>query len=130
MSETEKFAARFAQDLKEGAVLLLEGELGVGKTAFVRGLAQGLGVSAEVMVHSPTFTLVNEYPGDKRLIHVDLYRLNTLSEVEELALMEENKKGAILAIEWPEKGEGLWPETSIRIKIERMSPKTRKIQVG
>lgn len=94
--------ASLAADLRAGAVLLLHGPLGAGKTALVRGLAQGLGV-AEDDVSSPTFTLVHEYRGGRLpLFHADLYRLPPGASLEDLGLDELAADG-VLAIEWPER---------------------------
>ena len=103
-SEEETVAAgqRLAGSLKPGDLILLHGELGAGKTAFVRGLARGLGIMpAEVT--SPTFTLIQEYAGPRvTLQHVDLYRL-TPAEADDLGLDELVTSGAIVAIEWPDR---------------------------
>jgi tRNA threonylcarbamoyladenosine biosynthesis protein TsaE len=99
-SETAELARSIAQGLQPGSVVLLRGELGAGKTAFVRGLADGLGVS-EDQVSSPTFTLVQVYQGRLPLLHADLYRI-TAAEVEDLGLDEAGETG-VLAIEWSEK---------------------------
>ena len=97
--ETVQAAAALALDLDPGAVLLLSGELGAGKTAFVRGLARGLGLDP-AEVSSPTFTLVHEYRGGRLpLIHVDLYRLEA-SALEDIGLDEELASRGVLAIEW------------------------------
>lgn len=101
-NETADVGRRLASTLSAGSVLLLIGDLGAGKTAFVRGLAEGLGVAAEE-VSSPTFTLMQEYRGGRlKLIHVDLYRLNEAREIDELGL-EELGLDSVLAIEWAEK---------------------------
>jgi tRNA threonylcarbamoyladenosine biosynthesis protein TsaE len=103
-SEEETVAAGRAQAsrLDAGSVVLLSGDLGAGKTAFVRGLAQGLGLDPGA-VSSPTFTLVQEYRGGRLpLFHADLYRLDDPREVEELGL-DEIAAGGVLAIEWAEK---------------------------
>jgi tRNA threonylcarbamoyladenosine biosynthesis protein TsaE len=99
-AETEAVARELAAQLRPGSVLLLRGELGAGKTAFVRGLASGLGV-AEEAVSSPTFTLVQAYHGRIPLLHADLYRV-TSAEAEDLGLDEIGQEG-VLAVEWAEK---------------------------
>jgi tRNA threonylcarbamoyladenosine biosynthesis protein TsaE len=100
--ETADVGRRLAPTLTAGSVLLLIGDLGAGKTALVRGLAEGLGVAPED-VSSPTFTLMQEYRGGRvTLIHVDLYRLNNGREIDELGL-DELGLNAVLAIEWAEK---------------------------
>ena len=100
--ETADVGRKLASKLVAGSVLLLVGDLGAGKTALVRGLAEGLGVPPEE-VSSPTFTLMQEYRGGRvPLIHVDLYRLNEAREIDELGL-EELGLDSVLAIEWAEK---------------------------
>jgi tRNA threonylcarbamoyladenosine biosynthesis protein TsaE len=100
--ETERLAAALAPRLRAGDVLLLVGPLGAGKTAFVRGLARGLGVDPDD-VSSPTFTLVHEYGGGRlRLFHADLYRL-AAGDTSELGLEEAGVRDGVLAIEWPER---------------------------
>jgi len=100
--ETAAVGRRLAASVAPGSVLLLIGDLGAGKTALVRGLAEGLGVAPED-VSSPTFTLMQEYRGGRLpLIHVDLYRLNDSREIDELGL-EELGLESVLAIEWAEK---------------------------
>ena len=100
--ETHRIAAALAASLQPGAVVLLSGDLGAGKTAFVRGLAQGLGIdSADVT--SPTFTLVHEYrEGRLPLVHVDLYRLEQV-DLDELGMDSELAARGVLAIEWAER---------------------------
>jgi tRNA threonylcarbamoyladenosine biosynthesis protein TsaE len=100
--ETMAAGAALAQRLSAGDVLLLHGELGAGKTAFVRGVAQGLGARVDD-VSSPTFTLIQEYEsGRLTLYHVDLYRLAS-AEVDDLGLEELVESGGIVAIEWPDR---------------------------
>jgi len=100
--ETEALGARLAATLRAGDVVLLSGPLGAGKTAFVRGLAVGLGVSA-AEVSSPTFTLIHEYRGGRlTLFHVDLYRL-TSAGADDLGLQELGVDDGVLAIEWSER---------------------------
>ena len=101
-AETRALAARLAATLPAGSVLLLSGDLGAGKTAFVRGLAEGLGLDAEE-VTSPTFTLVHEYRGGRLpLVHVDLYRLDA-ADLDEIGLDPDLAAAGIVAVEWPER---------------------------
>ena len=101
-SDTMAVAREFAATLRAGDVVLLSGDLGAGKTAFVRGLANGLGANPDD-VSSPTFTLVHEYRGGRlTLFHADLYRLQSAT-VEELGLDERAIEQGVLAIEWPER---------------------------
>jgi tRNA threonylcarbamoyladenosine biosynthesis protein TsaE len=99
--ETERLAETLAAGLTPGAVLRLTGPLGAGKTAFVRGLARGLGIDPDE-VSSPTFTLIHEYGGRLRLFHADLYRLGPAA-AEDLGLDELGVEDGVLAIEWPDR---------------------------
>jgi tRNA threonylcarbamoyladenosine biosynthesis protein TsaE len=99
--ETSAAGERLAPRLRPGDVVLLHGDLGAGKTAFVRGLARGLGAPPDE-VSSPTFTLVQEYRGRLTLYHVDLYRLQP-HEVEDLGLDELTEAGSVVAVEWAER---------------------------
>ena len=100
--ETRSIAAALARDLAMGAVLLLTGDLGAGKTAFVKGLAEGLGVDPDE-VTSPTFTLVHEYRGGRLpLIHVDLYRLDR-ADLDEIGFDQDLAATGVVAIEWSER---------------------------
>ena len=101
-SETAAVGRELAGRLEDGTIVLLSGGLGAGKTAFVRGMAEGLGIDA-AEVSSPTFTLVQEYRGGRvTLFHVDLYRLRSI-EVDDLALDELTTDGGVMAIEWPDR---------------------------
>jgi tRNA threonylcarbamoyladenosine biosynthesis protein TsaE len=126
--ETAAVARRLAGDLEAGAVLLLSGQLGAGKTAFVRGLAAGLGIDPEE-VSSPTFTLVHEYRGGRlTLYHADLYRLDTTA-AEDLGLEERRVAEGVLAIEWPDRlAHDLHGATAIQIDI--VDERTRRITTG
>src|SRR5712671_7280058 len=100
--ETAAVGRELAATLSAGDVLLLYGDLGAGKTAFVRGLAEGLGVSRD-QVSSPTFTLIQEYRGGRLpLFHVDLYRIDDPREIDDLGL-DEIAEGGVMAIEWAER---------------------------
>jgi len=122
-AETTAVGRFVGSRLKPGSVLLIEGPLGAGKTAFVRGLAGGLGCD-EGTVTSPTFTLVQEYGGRVTLQHVDLYRLAP-AEVEDLAL-DELAEGSVMAVEWPDRWRGA-PAEAIRVTIERVDDARRRI---
>jgi len=125
--ETADVGRSLAAQLDSGAVVLLIGPLGAGKTAFVRGLAQGLGVNPDE-VSSPTFTLIQEYRGGRvPLLHVDLYRLEDPREVEDLGL-EELGERAVLAIEWAEKLPRP-PAGAVIVEIDQPDGDTRKIHV-
>ena len=118
-------ARQLAASLSEGDVLLLSGELGAGKTAFVRGLAQGLGID-EDDVSSPTFTLVHEYRGGRlTLYHVDLYRLDRAA-TDDLGLDEMGVADGVLAIEWPDRLTHTLPGARA-IDIEIVDDTTRRI---
>jgi tRNA threonylcarbamoyladenosine biosynthesis protein TsaE len=125
--ETVDAGRRLAASLAADSVVLLLGDLGAGKTAFVRGLAEGLGASP-ADVSSPTFTLIQEYrSGRIPLLHVDLYRLNNPREVEDLGL-EELGSGAVVAIEWAEKLPHAPPD-AIRILIEHLGEGERRVTI-
>jgi tRNA threonylcarbamoyladenosine biosynthesis protein TsaE len=107
--ETQALAERLEAELPTGAVLCLHGDLGAGKTCFVQGLARAMGVRRPV--GSPTFTLVNEYRGRRRLAHVDLYRLRGASDALGLGVEEYlDHFDGVVAIEWAERAEDLLPE--------------------
>ncbi|HEY0874285.1 MAG TPA: tRNA (adenosine(37)-N6)-threonylcarbamoyltransferase complex ATPase subunit type 1 TsaE [Vicinamibacterales bacterium] len=127
-SEDETVAAgeRLAQLLGPGDVVLLYGDLGAGKTAFVRGLAQGLGADP-AEVSSPTFTLVQEYHGRVTLYHVDLYRLEE-REVDDLGLEELVLGDGVVAIEWAERWRGR-PDDVIEVRIEDVGEERRRLTI-
>jgi tRNA threonylcarbamoyladenosine biosynthesis protein TsaE len=128
-SEAETAAAGrdLAVTLSAGDVVLLYGDLGAGKTAFVRGLAEGLEVPP-ADVSSPTFTLVQEYRGGRvPLVHVDLYRLDDSREIDDLGL-DEIAAGAVLAIEWAERLPNP-PGDAIRVSLEHAGEDQRQITI-
>ncbi len=125
-AETAQAAAELATGLEPGDVLLLFGDLGAGKTAFVRGLAGGLGADPEE-VSSPTFTLIQEYVGRVRLYHVDLYRIDA-REAEDLGLEELAEGPGVVAIEWAEKV-AAWFPAAIRVRIADRGGDRREITI-
>lgn len=125
--ETENFAKEFAKSLKAGDVVAFEGDLGAGKTAFVRGMAGGLDCSDSVC--SPTFAIVNEYDGKIPVFHFDMYRIETLGELYSIGFFEYLERGGICAIEWSENIYSALPQNSIFVNIQRLSENERKITV-
>lgn len=125
--ETQDFAREFAKTLSRGSVIAFEGGLGAGKTAFTRGLAEGL--SCRDSVSSPTFSIVNEYDGEIPLFHFDMYRIETLGELYSIGFFEYLERGGICAIEWSENIYSALPDDAIFVKIEQLSENERKIVV-
>lgn len=127
--ETAALAARLAPYLPPGHIVLLFGDLGAGKTAFVRGLARGLGADEDA-VSSPTFTLVQEYRGGRlTLTHVDLYRLGSVAEIDDLGLEEMGAADGILVIEWADRlVRPIAAATRVRIGITDADE--RRIEIG
>ena len=116
--ETESAGARLAQRLKPGAVVAFTGDLGAGKTAFVRGMARGLGISDRVT--SPTFTIVNEYEGGRLpLFHFDMYRLGSADELFDIGWEDYLARGGVCAVEWSENIAGALEDGCIRVDIRR-----------
>ena len=123
-AETERAGVRLGERLRRGDVVLLTGELGAGKTTFVRGVARGAGSRADVA--SPTFQLVRVYPGRVQLAHVDLYRVETTAELRDLGLDELADQGAVV-VEW---GERMDVEGAAHIAIEHLGGDRRLIRTN
>jgi tRNA threonylcarbamoyladenosine biosynthesis protein TsaE len=126
--ETAAAARMLAPQLRSGDVVLLSGDLGAGKTAFVRGLADGLGIDPAI-VSSPTFTLIQEYRGGRLLMHhIDLYRLAP-REVEDLGLDDLMEDGGVIAVEWPDR----WtrpPAHAVRVAMIATGESERTIEIS
>jgi tRNA threonylcarbamoyladenosine biosynthesis protein TsaE len=126
--ETETLGERLGAGFSGGEVVLLSGELGAGKTAFVRGLARGVGADPEE-VASPTFVLLTSYPGRLTLHHADLYRLAGGGDDRELGLEELPGPRGVLAIEWAEKlSEAAWPRV-VRVTLEHAGQDRRRVTI-
>lgn len=125
--ETEQFASEFAKKLSAGSVVAFEGDLGAGKTAFVRGMAKALGCDKNVS--SPTFAIVNEYDGALPVFHFDMYRIETLGELYSIGFFEYLERGGVCAIEWSENIYSALPDNSIFVNIEKISENERRISV-
>ena len=126
-SETEALGAKLAASLPGGSVVAMYGDLGAGKTAFVRGMARGMGL--QVRVSSPTFTIVNEYLGQRELIHFDMYRLSSADELFDIGWEDYLARGAVCAVEWSENVEDAFFGDEIRVRIEKLSDTGRKITI-
>lgn len=142
--ETKDFAFNLAKKLKGSDILAIYGDLGAGKTTFIQGLARGLGYSGRVF--SPTFVIIRPYKiiginqtsttrqGNskiKTLYHIDLYRIEEETDLKTLGLEEFlNDKGAVCAVEWPEKIEKYLPENTIKIRFETLGENDRKITIS
>ena len=124
-AETEALGAAVGRALTGGAVLALFGGLGMGKTAFVRGLAAGRGLEAEVS--SPTFALVHEYGGQPPLVHFDMYRVTGWDDLYSTGFFDYIDAGCILAVEWSENVEGALPEEALRFRFARREDGAREI---
>ena len=115
--ETEAIGEELAQKLRGGDVLAFTGSLGMGKTAFTRGLARGLGCRGRVT--SPTFTIVNEYEGRTPLFHFDMYRLGSSDELFDIGWEDYLTRGGVCAVEWSEQVSGALPEDAVWVNIAR-----------
>ena len=127
-AETEAAGERFARTLRDGAVVALYGDLGAGKTAFVRGMARGLGIGARVS--SPTFTIVNEYLGARELYHFDMYRLGSSEELFDIGWEDYLARGGICAVEWSENVAGAFEGDEITVRIDKTGDDSRTITIG
>lgn len=117
IDETWKVAAEVAGQLEPGMVLALTGDLGAGKTTFMQGLAFALGVKRPIT--SPTFTLCQEYQTPRfKLVHMDLYRLNGPDDLLTIGFPEHLESGAVVAVEWPERGGDLIPPDALHITLK------------
>lgn len=125
-AETEQLGAAFAGQIHGGQVIALFGGMGMGKTAFVRGLARGMGLNAEVS--SPTFALVHDYGGDPPLIHFDMYRISGWEDLDTTGFFDYLDAGAVLAVEWSENIENALPPDAVRLRFSAPKEDTRTIE--
>jgi tRNA threonylcarbamoyladenosine biosynthesis protein TsaE len=123
--QTERFAARLAKNLAGGALIALTGELGGGKTTFVRGLAKGLGSRA--VVQSPTFVLIHEYVGRVKLYHFDFYRIESLAELDEIGVDELFNGKGICVVEWANRFPEAFPKDTLWIDFHHSGKKMRHL---
>lgn len=125
--DTEDIGAQFAATLAGGTVVAMYGELGAGKTAFVRGMARGMGLSCRVS--SPTFTIVNEYLGERELIHFDMYRLSSSDELFDIGWEDYISRGAVCAVEWSENVRDAFFGDEITVRIDKLGDTERRISI-
>ena len=126
-SETEAVGAQLAKTLAGGETVALYGGLGMGKTAFVRGMASVMAPTAEVS--SPTFALVHDYGGRPQLVHFDMYRVTGWDDLYATGFWEYADAGAVTAVEWSENIEGALPQDAVRVRFERLSDTDRRIVI-
>ena len=115
--ETEQLGEQLGRTLRPGSVVAYRGDLGMGKTAFTRGLARGLGCTCRVT--SPTFTIVNEYSGALPLFHFDMYRLDSSDDLFDIGWEDYLARGGVCAVEWSERVEDALPDDTLWVSIAR-----------
>ena len=134
LKDTREFSKEFAKEIKNGDVILLNGEIGAGKTTFTKFLLENLGVKS--IVSSPTFTLLNEYEGEFPIYHFDMYRISTPEELYELGfedfLNSKNSpyvKTGLTIVEWGENVKEILPKDAIVVNIEKLGENSRKFKI-
>ena len=127
-SETLKVAGEFALELSAGDIVLLDGDLGAGKTVFSKGIVSALS-NGKITAVSPTFVLVNVYETTPPVYHFDLYRITDISELDAIGAEEYFYGDGISFVEWPERASGMFPSSAIKVYIEKINDETRKIRI-
>ncbi len=126
--DTHKIGRRIGTKAQSGDVLLLVGDLGAGKTTLTQGILWGLGGTE--YARSPTFVLVNEYPARLTMYHMDLYRLNSIEEIEDLGLDEYLYGNDLCVVEWADKAPGYFPVNHAVVQLEVIDDQTRRVTVS
>jgi len=129
VDETRELGKKVGTLINHPIIIALIGDLGCGKSAFVQGLAQGLGVPADYYITSPTFTLINEYPGRLPLFHVDLYRLESINDFEDIGLDELLHDQAVIAVEWADKLPDAVFDAYLSMTFEIIADNSREISI-
>lgn len=127
--ETAALAEKLAASFKSGDVIVLTGDLGAGKTVFVKGFAKGMGHN-EDLVNSPSFTIINEYPGEKPLYHFDLYRMSEQDELYEIGWDEYLNREGVIVVEWGEKAKNYLPSKYYQINFKFLNDNEREIDIS
>ena len=125
--ETQALGQRLGEVMEGGELVLMEGDLGAGKTCMTQGIAWGLGVNE--YARSPTFVLVSEYEGRHRLFHADLYRVDDPLEAEDLGLDESYGNGGVCVVEWAEKADSIFPDDHLRVVFSVAGPDKRIVEL-
>ena len=125
--ETIAVGKKLGATIDRGDVIALYGDLGAGKTTIIRGIAQSLGIASRIT--SPTFTIVNEYPGKIPMFHFDMYRITDKDELFEIGWDEYLERNGICIVEWSENIEGAFPHGTIRIRIDKLDENKRSINI-
>ena len=123
--QTEAFAEKIGKAVTSGTVIAFFGGLGAGKTSFTRGLARGMGISADVS--SPTFAIVNDYGGNPPLVHFDMYKVESWDDLYSSGFFDYLDMGAVLAVEWSENIENALPDSTVRVTIEKCDDENKRI---
>ncbi len=126
---TRKLGQWLGERVTAGTVIALIGDLGTGKTAFVQGLALGLGVTEDYYITSPTYTIINEYPGRLRLFHVDLYRISAIEELDDVGFSEKVAGNGVTAIEWADRIPPAETAPDIELRFNAIDDTTRQLDL-
>lgn len=124
--ETMELGQHLGSCLREGDVVALAGELGSGKTWFTKGIARGTGIGPDTIITSPSFALVNEYPGRITLFHMDVYRLESLAEVLAAGIEEYLYAGGVAVLEWADRWPEILPEETLKVELVILDETSRR----
>ncbi len=125
--ETKSLGKKIGAAIESGILIALSGDLGAGKTLFVQGLASGLDVPQGHYVTSPSYTLINEYPGRFKLFHIDLYRINSENDLEDIGIHEILSGSGVVAVEWAERLNQAMPAEYLSMHFKIIGDQKRKI---
>lgn len=125
--QTIELGSALGACLKEGDVVALSGELGSGKTCFSKGIARGIGIGSDTIITSPSFALVNEYPGKINLFHMDVYRLESLAEVLAAGIEEYLYSGGVAVLEWADRWPEILPDETLKVELVILDEGSRSI---
>lgn len=130
LDDTHMLGEKIGGAINTPFVITLHGNLGSGKTAFVQGLGKGLDVPDDYYITSPTYNLINEYPGRLPLFHIDLYRLSGIDDLEDIGFEDVLDSGGVTAIEWPERLPENYLKPDLSIHLVTTDADTRKISIS